>query len=91
MVPSLIAITALAAFMLYRKVMARALLPFPTSPGSSLNTVLKSLYLQKSFADFAAGAQGLDDAALHARFGEFLAMAAPSKIIPTQAPGEIAA
>jgi len=88
-VPVLIAATGLCAFLLYRQVMARGRLPFPTSPGSSLDTVLKSLYLQKQLSDFAIAAQALDDAGLHARFGEFLDLVRPGEAVPTQAAGEI--
>ena len=69
--------------------------PFPTSAGTTLPSVLKSLYLQRAFTDFAianqvaAAAPGSQsDTALHAAFASFLAQHKPSVLGgPTQPPG----
>jgi hypothetical protein len=54
--------------------------------------VLKALFVQQHFTQFAIEAQGLDDATLYERFGAFLAAVKPSsKLDPTQPPGEICA
>lgn len=90
-VPVLLAILALVVFALYRSVMKAGGSAFPTAPGSDLPSVLKALFLQQQFTRFAIEAQGLDDAALHARFGGFLAAVAPSAATPRQAAGTIAA
>ena len=73
---------------------AKAARPFPTSPppgpGSDLPTVLKALALQRAFTAFAITAQGLDDQALHAAFGDFLANHQPNDTsTATQRPGII--
>jgi hypothetical protein len=90
-VPALIGILWLTVYALYRWVLKRGMAPFPTAPGSDLPSVLKSLYLQQHFTRFAIEAQGLDDAALHARFGAFVTAVKPSDALPTQPPGEIRA
>ncbi len=89
-VPLLIIVLLLALFVVYRWVMAKGAQPFPTAPGSDLPTVLKSLFLQQQFVRLATEAQGLDDAALHSRFGAFLAAVRPGEATPTQAAGEMA-
>jgi hypothetical protein len=66
----------------------RAKPPFPTAPGSDLPTILKALFLQQHFTDLAIEGQGLDDGALHARFGDFLELARPDQPTPAQVPGE---
>ena len=68
--------------------------PFPKSPppapASTLPSVLKALYLQSRFAEFAIAAQGLGDAKLHAEFGKFLSKTKPGDLDgPTQKPGII--
>lgn len=90
-VPLLILTALIAAFGVYRKVTGLASAPLPTAPGSDLPAVLKSLFIQQSFTGFAIGAQGLNDAALHARFGAFLNAVQPAEPAPTQGPGEIRA
>ena len=82
---------ALAIYQLYQWVMKSGARLFPRAPGSDLPTVLKSLFIQQNFTRFAIEAQGLDDAALHQRFGSFLAVVQPSAATPTQAPGEVRA
>lgn len=82
-------IVLLALWIAYNVVMAKARKPFPTAPNSDLKSVLKSLYVQQHFTDLMIEAQTLDDAALHARFGAFLAATRPDDLAsPTQAPGE---
>jgi hypothetical protein len=57
---------------------------------ADLPNVLKSLYLQQNFADFAVAQQGSTDAALHEAFGQFLEDHKPEdKMSPTQSPGVI--
>ena len=84
----LIVVAAIAIWIAYRVILAKGAKPFPTAPGSDLPSVLKALFVQQHFTDFAIEAQGLDDAALHARFGEFLAKVKPDQAEPTQPPGE---
>jgi len=79
-----------AIYALYRAVLQRAAQPFPTAPNTSLPSVLKALYLQQQFTQFAIATQGLEDAALHAAFGQFLAEHKPMDVsAPTQEPGVI--
>jgi hypothetical protein len=81
---------SLAAILAYRAVAARAAKPFPKAPGSDLRTILKALYLQPRFVEFAIEAQGLDDQALFTKFGGFLAINRLDDLDgPTQAPGVI--
>jgi hypothetical protein len=90
-VPLLIAVVALVAHGLYRRILRRGQAPLPTAPGCDLPSVLKSLYLQQHFTRFAIDAQGLSEAQLHARFGAFLAAVQPADALPTQPPGEVRA
>ena len=62
-----------------------------TAPGVVAEGHRLHLFLQQHFTRFAIEAQGLDHAALHARFGGFLAVVAPSAATPSQAPGTVAA
>lgn len=62
----------------------------PPGDYADLPSVLKSLYLQQHFADFAVESQGKDPASLHADFGAFLARHKPDyKMAPSQRPGVI--
>ena len=64
--------------------------PFPTAPDSDLKSVLKALYLQQKFSDFAIQNQGVDDTALQTNFGAFLDDHKPGDLDnPTQQPGVI--
>ena len=65
--------------------------PFPTAPGSDLPSVLKGLFLQQHFTKLAIDVQGLDDGALHARFGAFLNATRPAQPQPALKPGAIQA
>ncbi len=78
-----------AAAVAWRLVTGQAAKPSPATPGSDLPSVLKALFLQQHFTRFAIEAQGLGDAALHARFGAFLAAVRPDEPTPTQPPGEV--
>jgi len=91
LIPALVAVTLLAVYILYRWVMRRGAPPFATAPNSDLPSILKALFVQQHFTRFAIEAQGLDDAALHARFGAFLGAVQPGSPTPTQAPGEVTA
>jgi hypothetical protein len=90
LVPLLIVLALLAAYVLYRRILGRGMTPLPTAPGSDLPSVLKSLFVQQHFTRFAIEAQGLDDVALHARFAAFLGAIKPGETSPMQ-PGEIRA
>lgn len=80
----------LAAWLVYRFVMARGARPFPTAPHADLPSVLKALYLQQRFARFAIAAQGADDMALYQAFGAFVAAENPADTAaPTRLPGRI--
>jgi hypothetical protein len=63
--------------------------PFPTAHGSNLRNVLKALYLQRQFSEFATASQELSANELHAAFGEFLDTHQPSEPVPTQRPAVV--
>jgi hypothetical protein len=84
-------VTALAAFLAVRFVLANGEKPLAPAEYDDLPSVLKALHCQQAFTVFATDMQGRDDDALHAAFGEFLETHAPSdKSGPTQQPGVIA-
>ncbi|MEP6564470.1 MAG: hypothetical protein ABJB10_04985 [Mesorhizobium sp.] len=88
----LIILALLTAWGLYRRIFRQGRTPFATAPGSDLPSVLKSLFVQQHFTRFAIEAQGLNDAALHARFGAFLGAVKPDDTaVLTQQAGEIRA
>ena len=77
-------------YALYRFTMKLGEKPFATAPDTTLPSVLKALYLQQQFTQFAIEAQGLDDQSLYAKFGGFLGEHKPMDLsAPTQAPGVI--
>ncbi len=84
----LILLAAFAAAALYGWVMRRGAQPFPTAPDSDLPSILKGLFLQQAFTRLAIETQGLDDDALHARFGAFLEAVKPTASSPALTPGE---
>ncbi|MBL9060357.1 MAG: hypothetical protein JNK88_10090 [Mangrovicoccus sp.] len=89
LVPGLL-LTAAAIYGIYRYVLARGARPLPPDRLGNLPTVLKSLYLQQSFADFVIAQQGSGAEDLHRAFGDFLARHRPGDLMaPTQAPGVI--
>lgn len=76
----------------YYWLVAKAQAPFPTAPDSDLPSVLKGLYLQQRFADFAIDQQGVDAEALYQAFGAFIARERPADTDqPTQPPGVLSA
>ncbi len=82
--------SVLALWAVYRFVMGRGEAPFPPPGGANLPGVLKSLYLQQKFTDFASASQELDAAGLHKAFGAFLAEHRPGEDAgPTQPPGVV--
>nr|WP_295661127.1 hypothetical protein [Polymorphobacter sp.] len=92
--PGLALAAGLVALVLYgawRFIIGWGARPFPTAPDSDLPSVLKALFLQQAFTGFASSAQGLDDAALYAHFGSFLAATQPSAASPALIPGAVAA
>jgi hypothetical protein len=80
-----------AAVVLARSTLVRrSTVPFPAAPDSDLPSVLKALYLQQRFQEFAIAEQGTSDAALHAAFGRFLAKHRPDDLgWPTQEAGVV--
>lgn len=83
-------VTAAVAYGLIRYVQAEGQNPMPPAKYGDLPGVLKSLYLQQHFADFAVEAQGQSDEDLHAAFGAFLQAHRPGdRMAPTQSPGVI--
>ena len=74
----------------YWIVMTRGAKPFPTAPNTTLRDILKALYVQRAFADFAAKNQGAPPQALQTAFQAFLAEVKPDDLDgPTQSPGVI--
>jgi hypothetical protein len=74
----------------YRLIMSRGARPFPPAPNNEgrLETVLKGLYLQQRFSQFATDHQFDTPEQLHAAFGTFLADHDPANSKkPTQPPG----
>jgi len=66
--------------------------PLPPGKYDDLPSVLKALYLQQRFADFAVDTQGASPADLHRDFGAFLEEHKPgNKFEPSQPPGVISA
>jgi len=87
----LIALLLIAAVAgIYKIVLAHGAKPFPPAPNSDLPSVLKALYLQQQFTQFALDNQGADGAVLHQSFGRFIAAHRPDDVTgPTQPPGVI--
>lgn len=84
-----LAVTAVLAGITYRLLMRAGAAPFPTAPNSDLPSVLKALHLQRNFTAFAIDSQGVDDAVLHQRFGEFLARFKPDDVTSETQPAGI--
>ncbi|MEA3278002.1 MAG: hypothetical protein U9Q81_22500 [Pseudomonadota bacterium] len=75
---------------LYFYLVTKGQTPFPTAPNSDLPSVLKALYLQQRFIDFAIDAQGTDAQMLYRTFGAFVDSERPQDVNgPTQEPGVI--
>ncbi len=74
----------------YRCVMTHGQKAFPPPTDADLSSVLKSLYLQRHFADFVGDSQGATPEDLYAAFGQFLETHRPADTrSPTQPPGVI--
>ena len=81
----------------YASIMAFGGKPFPSAPDSDLPSVLKALYLQRTFTRFAIDSQmqaaGTDAASAQKLYNDFAAFLAANKPndpgAPTQAPGVI--
>jgi hypothetical protein len=70
--------------------MAAGMKPFPTAPNSDLKSVLKAIYLQQRFVEFAVENQGKSADDLYRGFGGFLVQHQPTNLEgPTQKPGVI--
>lgn len=83
-------VTAGAAYWAVRKIMTVGQGPMSPAQYGDLPSVLKSLYLQQNFSDFAVDAQGKDAETLHADFGAFLETHSPeTTAAPTQHPGVV--
>ena len=88
-VPWLLLGAVIGVYLIWRSIIARGQQPFPSAPGGDLPSVLKSLYLQQQFTRFAIEAQGLDDAALYARFAAFAGATQPDFSTPAQPAGAV--
>ncbi|WP_108260524.1 hypothetical protein [Mangrovicoccus ximenensis] len=83
-------LTAAAVWLALRYTVANGNKPLAPGKYDDLPSVLKSLYLQQAFADFAVETQGASPEELHAAFGKFLDTHAPGdNAAPTQPPGVI--
>jgi hypothetical protein len=85
---------AAGVFITWKCFKAKADAPFPTSPasapGSDLPTVLKALYVQRSFTELAISVQGKSDQQLYDEFGAFVTAHQPDTVgAPAQPPGVI--
>jgi hypothetical protein len=77
-------------YVLYHYVLRCGGRPFATVPNTDLPSILKALYLQRRFTQFAVDSQGLDEASLHAGFAKFLVDHKPDDVVAcTQVPGVI--
>ena len=83
-----IAVVGVTVFALYRMILREGPKPFPTAPNSDLPSILKALFIQRNFIEFAIEAQGLGDDALHASFGRFVAAVQPKAPRPALVAGE---
>ncbi len=82
--------TGLAIGIAYSYVMWNGNRPMPPGEYADLPSVLKSIYLQQTFAEFVIDAQGKGDADLHDSFGRFIQEHEPgNKMSPSQAPGVV--
>ena len=81
----------------YASIMAAGRKPFPSAPDSDLPSVLKALYLRRTFIRFAIDSQmhaaGTDSTSAQKLYDDFAAFVAANKPndigAPTQAPGVI--
>lgn len=63
--------------------------PFPPPPDADLVSVLKSLYLQRTFGKFVIDHQGASSATLHAAFGKYLEEHKPCAPEPRHPAGKV--
>lgn len=85
-----ITISLVVAILILRfAIRARGDKPFPAAPNSDLKTILKALYLQRAFVEFAISNQGAAPAALSAAFGKFLSQHRLQADEPTQLPAVV--
>ncbi len=83
-------LTVLGLAYSYFTVLRKGHVPFPTAPNSDLPSVLKAVYLQQKFTQFAIETQGKNGAELQQAFSAFLATHKPSDVQgPTQPAGVI--
>ncbi len=85
-------VTGLAGYAAVSYALKNGEKPLPPAKYDDLPSVLKALYLQQKFSDFAVEAQGASPKDLHKQFGAFVEHHRPSdRSNPTQPPGVIAA
>lgn len=83
-------IAAVAAVLSARYALSNGSKPLPPGEYDDLPSVLKALYVQQTFADFAIDHQGADADKIYEDFGAFLETHKPAdKMSPTQNPGVI--
>ncbi len=83
-------ITVIAGFVVVKYAIKNGEKPLAPGRYDDLPSVLKALYLQQKFADFAVEAQGIPAQDLHDRFGAFLEQHKPGdRSGPTQPPGVV--
>lgn len=83
-------LTAVAGVAAYRAIVRTGLKPWPAPEGGSLPQVLKGLYVQQKFSDFALANQGASDKELFDAFGDFVDAHKPGEVSgPTQKPGVV--
>jgi hypothetical protein len=71
-----------------RQIVRHGAVPYPAAPDSDLRSILKALYLQQHFAQFAINVQGKSDADLRQHFVAFVEQHRPANLdTPTQPPG----
>ncbi|MER0238853.1 hypothetical protein [Fulvimarina sp. MAC8] len=84
-------LTALAVWLSYKFALKEGMRAMPPGPYADLPGVLKSLYVQQTFSQFAIDSQGLSDEALHNAFGKYCDKHKPDdRMTPSQRPGFIA-
>lgn len=85
------AVNAAAIYGVVQWIVYKGKQPWPPSNFGSLPAVLKGLYIQQRFADFAFTGGAMKPEELHAAFGKFLDDHKPDDVNgPTQRPGVIA-
>ena len=86
---SLVIFLGILLGILYRLMLARGRKSFPIAPNSTLPSILKAIYLNKQFTQFAISQQGNDADRLYQAFADFIKTHQPDNLIsPTQQAGE---